>query len=435
MGTIDGGLFLMSGQGGQPEALTTPADSAESHRWPSVLPDHDAVVFVIGNTLAEGQLAAVALETRQVTPLGLAGTSPHFDSTGYLVYTAEDGSVRAAPFDPDRLMTTGDPVPLIDGVLAKTGGAANLSISRDQRLVYVAAVAGGPQRTLVWVNRDGGEEQLAAPPRAYNYPRISPDDSQIALDIRDRDSDIWIWDIAREALMPLTHGPAVDLYPVWTRDGQQLAFESTRGGGSLFQKTSDGVGDAESLAAGPPGKFPYFWSLDGTRLVYRDTPLGVGELMALSLKDMTSAPLFETEFNESNAELSPNGQWMAYQSTASGQDEIYVRSFLDPSSGGRTLVSSRGGTKPLWSPDGRELFYVAYGDLMVAHTTTGTTRFAVEPPMLVLEEQYYFGDLGRNYDIAGDGRLLMIKEDTEMNPQVTVILNWHEELKARVPVP
>ena len=188
MGTTTGGLFLVSGQGGQPEALTTP-DSGENHRWPYALPDHNAVVFMIGNNLAGGQLAALALETRQVTPLGLAGTSPYFDSTGHLVYTAADGSVRAAPFDPDRLVITGDPVQLIDGVVAKTSGAANLSISRNGRLVYVAAVAGGPQRTLVWVDRDGSEERLAAPPRAYNYPRISPDDSQIALDIRDQDND------------------------------------------------------------------------------------------------------------------------------------------------------------------------------------------------------------------------------------------------------
>ena len=269
---------------------------------------------------------------------------------------------------------------------------------------------------------------------------------QFPTKFRSHSNDIWIWDIARESLTRLTHDPAVDLYPVWTRDGHQLAFASDRGGASLFLKASDGVGDTESLTTGPAGKFPYFWSLDGTRLVYRDTPLGVGELVALSVKDMTSAPLFETEFNESNA----------------GQEEIYVRTLTQWSmdrlsveriGSGRNLCAivsrpeygrAHTGLVQRWNEASlvarwagtvlRELFYVANGDVMVAQTIPGTTHFAVEPPMVVLEAQYYFGDLGRNYDIARDGRFLMIKADTEANPQVTVVLNWFDELTARVPV-
>ena len=222
-GTANGGLFRVSAGGGEAEALTTPdTEQGESrHTWPFIIPDREAVLFVISTDrpLTTGQLAVLDLDTGEVTRLGLAGVSPRYISTGHLVYAAEDGSVRAVPFDAASLEVTGNPVPLVEGVLVSGRGGADFSISDNGRLVYVSGTAGGGlQRSLVWVDRQGLEEPIAAPPRNYFYPRISPDGTRVALDLRDEESDVWIWDLARESLQRLTFDAAADNYALWTPD-------------------------------------------------------------------------------------------------------------------------------------------------------------------------------------------------------------------------
>ena len=173
-GTFGSGLFRVSGGGGEPHALTM-ADTEQGelgHLWPCIIPGRGAVLFVVhggGSPLSTGQLAVLELDTGEVTHLGLAGVSPHYVSTGHLVYAAEDGSVRAVPFDVASLQVTGNPVPLVEDVVVKSSGAANFSISDNGRLVYVpGGPRGGNQRSLVWVDRDGREEPIpAAPSRVF----------------------------------------------------------------------------------------------------------------------------------------------------------------------------------------------------------------------------------------------------------------------------
>ena len=182
-GTVTSGLFIVPAGGGDPEVLTTPdTEQGEAHHmWPFIIPDREAVVFVISTGTgseprADGQLAVLDLSTGEVTRLGLAGVSPRYVSTGHLVYAAEDGSLPAVPFDATLLEVTGNPVSLIQGVSVKVSGAADFSISDNGRLVYVlGAVEGIRQVSLVWVDREGREEPVGVPPGRYLQPRVSPD--------------------------------------------------------------------------------------------------------------------------------------------------------------------------------------------------------------------------------------------------------------------
>ena len=252
-GTNSRGLLRVSAGGGAPVTLTTlNTEQGEiSHRWPSVIPDGNAVVFVVETT--DGRhLAVHDLGTGDMSPLGLAGTSPRYISTGHLVYVAEDESLRAVGFTPAELEVTGTPVPLAESVMVSPDGGADFSLSNDGRLVYVPRTAGGgAKRSLVWVDRMGEEEPIAAPPRAYTYPRISPDGTRVALDVRDQEHDIWILDLARDdALTRLTFAAQTDQYGQWTADGQHVVFSSQRlGAYDIFTKAADGTGEVKRLLA------------------------------------------------------------------------------------------------------------------------------------------------------------------------------------------
>ena len=443
-GTFDKGLFRVPDGGGEPEALTTLDADDTGHFWPASIPGREAVVFVVasGDPLTTGQLAVLELDTGEVTRLGLAGVSPRYSSTGHLVYAAADGSVRAVPFDAASLDVTGNPVPLIEGVSVKALGAANFSLSDEGRLVYALGATGADaQRAMVWVDRDGHEETIDAPPRAYLYARVSPDGTRVALDIRDQENDIWVWNVARETLTRITVDAAADSYGHWTPDGEQIVFGSRRGEATgIYTKPADGTGTAKLLTdEGVENPSVYAVTPDGTRAIVSVTVAGRRDLVTVPLDgDAGVEPLVSTEFRELNAAISPDGVWVAFQSDASGQDEVYVRPFPDVEAG-RWQVSTVGGQDPVWSPDGGELFFVQGTQLMAA-TVRADTTFAWDTPEMLLDGDYFFGAPGRNFDVAPDGRFLMIKDtgqstSDDSSPQINVVLNWFEELTARVPVP
>ena len=441
------GLWRVSAGGGVPEEITT-TDGSTNHVWPNVLPGGRAVLFTdLTGGLETAQVAVVNLETREQKILIPEGHSPRYASTGHLVYAAR-GALRAVPFDLQRLEVTGNPVPLVDDLAVKQSGAANFGISEDGGLVYTTgAETGGEQRALVWVDRQGREEYVPAEPRAYLYPRISPDGARVALDIRDEDNDIWVFDVLREALTRLTFDPAGDTYPVWAPDGGRVLFSSAREETiQVFSKASDGTGSVERLTDHPGGATPFAVSPDGQQLV-----MGVPSEPAVS--DLVRVPLgtsgdveslLESAAIERNATLSPDGEWLAYQSNESGRYEVYVRPFPDTGAG-RWQVSRAGGIQPAWNPNGQELFYsdLTPSLIAVAVRADGAT-FSLANPEALFETRGYFAvnnsAIGRAYDVSPDGeRFLLIKQDpTDENaalPRVILVQNWFEELNARVPVP
>ena len=444
------GLFRVSEGGGEPEALTT-LDTEQGilgHGWPFIVPGAEAVLFMTaaGPPLTTGQLAVLDLDTGEVTRLGLAGVSPHYVSTGHLVYAAEDGSVRAVPFDATSLEVTGNPVPLIEGVMVKQTGAANFSISDNGRLVYAlgAEVGGGPIRTMVWVDRVGLETALPLPARSCSDPRLSPDGSRVAVAVQDETRrDLWVFDVQSAARLRLTNEAAV-LSPIWTPDAERIIFSWNKGPPfGLFWIPADGSGEAERLTtpdAGILGDFPTSVSPGGqavlfTRILAADNQ----ELWQVPLDgDRTPQPVVQGQFSRGNAALSPDGQWLAYRSNQSGVVEVYLQPYPGP--GATTPVSIGGGDSVVWSRDGRELFYRLGNRMMVVEVETEPT-LRVSPPEELWEEPHFEGGGIRQYHVAPDGRFLMIRQGSAPTaaapaaPELVVVLNWFEELKERVPVP
>ena len=428
--------------------LTNRAQGERAHLWPEVIPGSQAVLFTIVPTTAgieNAQVAVLDLRTGKQKILVRGGSHARYAPSGHLVYAAA-GTLRAVAFDLDRLEPTGNPVTVVPQVTTTPDGGADVDIARDGTLVYVAGGVQAVARTLVWVDRHGHEEAIGAPLRAYVYPQLSPDGRRVALDVRDQENDIWIWDLAREALTRFTFDAGTDAYPTWTPDGRRLIFTSNVGGQfNLYWQASDGTGTVERLSESPNGQRPHIASPDGTRLVFReDAPKTGQDLMVLTLdKDRRAQPLVQTTFNELDADISPDGRWLAYQSDESGQNEIFVRPFPNVG-GGRWQISTGGGLQPHWARNGQELFYLApTGTLMSVRIEHGPT-FAAATPTKLFEGRgrYYLGgaaNTGRAYDVSPDGRrFLMIKtsggtDGTAAPASITVVLNWTEELKRLVP--
>jgi hypothetical protein len=358
--------------------------------------------------------------------------------TGHIVYAPgiDQPSLFAVPFDLDKLEMAGGPVPLINGA----GG--NYAVSDSGTLVYVPRAGTAQGRKLVWVDRNGKEEAIEAPPRAYAYANLSPDGTRVALDIRDQENDIWIWDLVRKTLSRLTFDPGMNRGGVWTPNGKRLAFSAERDGAeNIYWQAADGSGAPEPLTKIPKASImPMAFTPDGKQLLFTKTgpPYDIS-LLSLDGSNVTKR-LIGTSFNVSNSEISPDGRWLAYQSNESGSDQIYVRPFPNVDAG-RWQISTEGGTRPVWNRNGRELFYyVAPGTMMAVPVKTGES-FKAGTPAVLFKGEYLSTLNGTQYSVTADGRrFLMIKdaaakEGNNAPPQrINVILNWLEEVKQRVPM-
>ena len=438
------GLFRVSAAGGEPESLTTPEEN-DAHRWPQLLPGGRGVLFTIvtSNDISTAQVAVVDLKTAEYRPL-TEGTSPRYIDTGHIVYGVE-GTLRAVPFDLGSLEVTGPPFPVLEGVQTKSSGASNFGLSSDGSLVYVSAGRTGREFVLTWDHRDGGQEQLNAPPRWYLDPSISPDGTRVAFFVNDGEYDIWIWDFERETTTRLTFDPATDNFPIWSPDGQRIVFSSNRdgGAGNLYWKKADGTGEVERLTEGSNTHIPDSISPDGTRIVFSDRSApGGGDLHVLSLEaERPSEPLVVAERTQTWGAISPDGRWLAYASNETGNPEIYVRPFPNVNDG-RWMISSNGGVLPRWGPDGPELFYEerATNRLLGVKVEPDST-FRVTRPQPILPDvvRISFGGniFSRTYDVAPDGRKFLrlrpVAQSDAAAPQLIVVLNWVEELKRIVP--
>jgi eukaryotic-like serine/threonine-protein kinase len=450
------GLLRVPAAGGEPKVLTKPdpANGEQDHVFPSMLPGSRAVLFTIApadGITDNSQVAVLDLTTGQRKILIRGGSHAQYVDPGYVVY-AVAGSLRAVRFDLDRLAVSSDPVPVVDQVMTFGTGAGLFEVSRSGTLVYVpgGATSGtGTPRSLVWVDRHGQEEAIPAPTRTYVFPRLSPDGQRVAVDIRDQENDIWIFDLKRPTLTKLTFNPGPDSWPIWTPDGRRIVFGSTRGVGAqqnLFWQPADGTGTAERLTTSANIQQPHSFSPDGRSLVvYELVPSSFSDLTLLPIGSLSekpptgkleTQPLVYTAAAENAGEISPDGHFVAYHSNESGQPQVYVRPFPDVDKG-RWQISTTGGTRPAWGPDRRELFYMNPDGAMMAVPVQTTPTFSAGNPTKLFEGQWFRGQSGRTYDVAKDGRFLMIK-DAVTNDQgsavtMTVVVNWVEELKQKLP--
>ena len=422
-------LMRVSETGGTPEPLTSPGDGA-FHMHPHFLPGDRALLYVVGRPNAPSRIAVRRLDDGEEREL-VDGTWPRYAGSGHVLFMREN-VVWAMRFDPDSLEVRGEPIPVIEGVNRPVDAA------EDGSLVYLEADPGFQGRqALIWVDRQG-RETPAAPAQVYGWPRVSPDGTRVVLDMEESgNTDVFVLDLARGTPLRLTYDAGRDRFPTWSPDGQSITFQSGRAGSELFRKASDGTGPEERVATLPSLGGAEAFTPDGAMLLYTVVDPKTGrDIWILPLAgDPTPRPLITTPGVDGPLDLSPDGQWLVYESNESGRDEIYVQPFPDVASG-RWQITQGGGGKPAWSRNGRELFFHQGTALKAVSVDPVDRTFRWGPATTVLDGPYFYGNLDgpRTYDVAPDGRFLLLKP-TGDSAQVSFVLiqNWDEELERLLP--
>ena len=436
------GLFSVPSSGGVPKLLTKPDVERKEvdHQQPSMLPGSKAVLFTItGPGVESNQVAVLDLSTGKWKPLVPGASQPEFVAPDMLVYGAA-GTLRAVRFDPSRLDVLGDPVLVLDQVAMAVTGATDFDVSKTGTIVYIPGSLNSLITSMVWIDRKGQVEPVKARPGAYYALRLAPEGSRVALDIRGAASPIgphdgiWIWHVARETLTPITFDPGALALPVWTPDGNRIVYSR---GSNLFSQAADGTGQPEQLVPSDHRQFATSFSHDGT-LLFTDTgPFQTISMLTLDKRQVPSL-IHATSASVRNAEVSPDGHWVAYESSEGNPTQVYVRPFPDVNSG-RWQISANGGTKPVWAPNGHELFYET-ATSVEAVTIQTTPTFSRGNPVKLFDLATVPGLLnGRSYDTRDGQRFIVLKimppspgQTGTNKSQMVVGLNWIEELRAKL---
>jgi eukaryotic-like serine/threonine-protein kinase len=424
-------ILRVSAEGGEPSTTTRfQLPQHRSHSSPHFLPDgRHFLFFVTGSDEARGVYVG-QLDGLDERRLFDADGPAVYAATGHLLFVRK-GNLLAQDFDPERLQTKGDPFLVADHV---TEGTA-LSVSPAGPIAYRTPSADSGERQLVWVDRAGSEIERAVYPDTQSQgPSLSRDGRRVAVFRHAKgNTDIWSYEAGRRAWDRLTFDSGDDIFPLWSPDGSRIVFSSRRGELNLYWKLlSAPPGSEELLLSTSQPKFPMDWSTDGRYLLYDslDPTRGV-DIWALPLDgNRKQFEVVQTDFNERNAQFSPDGKWIAYQSDKTAKFEIYVRPFPGP--GGDLLVSANGGAQARWNPNGKELFYVAADDrLMAVPIRFASNGQTIEPgtPVALFTTDVGSTAINTNrqqYMVAPDGRSFVLNSVLKQSgaSPITVILNW-----------
>jgi serine/threonine-protein kinase len=463
-----GALWRVSASGGTPEVVSRPGEGERAHIHPYVLPGGQAVLFTIQKTVFrwdDAQIVARSLVTGEQKVLIEDGADAQYVASGHLIFIRR-GTLMAAPFDLERLTLTGGPVALVDDVLqyANLGnaqldhGAGQFAVAAQGRLVYLTGgIAPDSERALIWVDRDGTIEPLPAPGRKYLRPRLSPDGQRIVVSTMSGSAGVvgervWVYDISRRTLSPVTGEQERGGAGVWSPDGARIGFQTILGGrGTLSWRSADGAGTAEQLPTTERSyRTPGSWSRDGKIAFVENSltaPTGQNDIWILDMNtaDRRAVPVVQTPAGEQDPAFSPDGKWLAYSSNESGRNEVYVQPYPGP--GARVVVSPDGGVAPAWRGDGAELYYHTVPGvkgttmLAVSITVTGPKLIAGTPRTLFAVRQIALSVGTTGYDVTPDGqRFLMVQflGDPPQRPQrppsqMVLVENWLDEVARRVP--
>ena len=427
-------ILRVPSAGGSPTPVTTLDASQQAlwHAWPYFLPDgkHFLYTIIASNSQNSG-IYVGSLDSKDTKLILKAHSSPLYAPPGYLLFNRA-GTLLAQPFDADRLELKGDAIPIAEGVQFNgANGKAAVAVSSNGVLAY-RLVPTAAQNKLVWVDRKGAEQPLATPPHAYRNPRLSPDGERVAVTIDELGTQEWLLDTRRGTLTRLTFEGSYNGALAWTPDGKRVAFGSDRAGQrNLFWQLADGSGGTERLATSDRSQVASSWSPDGQTLAFEQINPGTGyDLFVYRLGDRKVETFLQTRFNEIAPRFSPDGRWLAYVSDESGRTEVYVQPYPGP--GGKWQISTEGGTEPVWARNG-ELFF-RNGDKMMAVGTNTKANFSADTPKVLFEGHYATYNTMPAYDVTPDGQRFLLAKTAEQGPQeISVVLNWFEELKQKVP--
>jgi Tol biopolymer transport system component len=436
IGTI--GLSRVSSQGGPPAEMTKPDTSRfeTSHRWPVFLPDGKHFLYLAANFTGHPENNAIflgSLDSQERRQIVNTSANAAYAEPGYLLYL-RDQILVAQPFDHRRYILSGEPHTVSDEVLYfPQVDRAVFSVSSGEVLVTQTG-KGASLSQLTWFDRSGKPTGTVGTPGSYHNIRLSPDGRRIATDQTDPDGrniDIWAHEPARGMTTRLTFDPALDYGPVWSPDGKQILFGSSRRlAFRLYLKNADGSGpEKEVVDLGVEWQLVVWdWSSDSKDVLLRKG----SELWYITWPERIAKPLLQAKWTVRNAQFSPDGRWMAYASNETGSWEIYVSPF--PSANGKWQVSSAGGQEPRWRRDGKELFYLSAEGKMMAVAVTAGASFAAGSPVALFQthrRQPISSTDVFSYDVSGDGQRFLVntKVDEAKSAPLSVLLNWNSAMK------
>jgi len=435
-------LYRVPAAGGLPSSL--PLDNSRKekvHHFPYFLPDGHHFLYRAGATIAyardEGNGIYVgSLDSSEYKLIMRADTYAVYAS-GYLLFW-RDRALMAQPFDAESLQLSGEAVPVAEQVqMSLSEVRAAFAASENGVLVSQSGSAVGTASQLWWFDRDGKREARPSAELIHgSNPRLSPDGQRIAVmhfDIQAGSTDLWLYDFALTRQTRFTFDPAFDSNPVWSPDGRSIAFSSdrkTRLIYDIYQKDASGARDDELLFASNEYKRPTSWSADGRFLAYTrlEGAGGKGDIWILPLSgERKPFPFIQSsQFDESHAQFSPDGRFVAYESDESGTRQVYVTSFPGP--GGKQQVSTNGGEDPVWRRDGKELFFLSQGKLMAAEVKANSTSLDVSNPQLLFDAHSGFGGFA-HYAVTRDGNRFIVATVGEGGTApMNLVANWTADL-------
>jgi serine/threonine protein kinase len=441
------GLMRIPENGGMPQPVTLLKPGEQRNRWPQVLPGGNAVLFTASTQAGQyedARLDVVSLKTGERKTLHRGGYYGHYLPGGRLVYMHQ-GTLFAARMDIDRLALTSEPVPVIDDVSSRpSDGGADFDFSQSGMFVYLSSRFSG-RTTVQWLHRSGKLEPLMRQTGAYDWIRLSPDGSRLALIENAASRDVWVYDPERETMSRITSGGINDT-AVWSSDGKHLVYRATSPVQGLWWARADGAHEKQRLTEDVWNI--YSFSPDGKRLAtLRRSPETGMDIWTMPVEGPdTDRPrlgageaFLHTPASEGLPAFSPDGRWLAYTSDDSGITQVYVQPFPGP--GGRWQISNEGGSSPIWSRSANELFYISRGRrIMVSPYSYQDDAFVAEKPSLWCDFQTLAPPQPPFYsnivDLAPDGKRFAVlvpatPESQKPPAQVNVLLNFPDELRRK----
>src|SRR5438105_4048891 len=431
--SIDNRLVTVPASGGVAKPLTTldTANGEQAQRAPHILADGQHVLFYSWRgTIQASKVGIASLTDGSARYVDIAG-SPVGVVEGLLIYATTGEALFAVPLDVRHARVTGTPIRLPDAVPVVGNGIARGTVSRTGSLVYAS---GSSFSELALLDPHGKVETVFGAPNAYSFPRFSPDGKRIAVSIASPSStDVWIYDIASKTPTRITSEGSRNDRVEWTSDGKRVLYSSIgrRGLTALWTQNADHSGEPEFLE-GRRGEqvLEGLLSPDGSTLMFRSTsPEHPHDIWYRKLTgDTTRKAVASSAASEYAPRFSPNGKWLAYASNQDGPSQVYVQPF--PPTGARYPVTDASGTTPIWSPDGRRIYYVTSGKIMVATVQTAPT-FAVLARDSAFSVQLYnlSAPVHAAYDVSPDGKHLLLLRPVRAANDLVVVHELQSELR------